>query len=1259
MNFRSIRMESGVYIEEALLEVLRETDLINFQRKLCIELQLLRLEHFNHITDDELKSYTGLSQPAIRRLRSAITEKKKKSKKAKGLFSTIGRKEAKEISKVMLTSNALPDPAVDTDKPTTCLIAKDQIKLMERLGEGSFAIVKRAIWTRADSGRTDVAVKILRDATPEVIEDLQHEVNNMQKLQHPNLIRLYGIVFSNPAMMVVEFCDGGSLVDRLRSVEKPTVLVSLLVDYAQQIAKGMAYLESKHCVHRDLAARNVLLTDSERTVKICDFGLMRALEDHQRLYVMSAQKKVPFAWCPPESLRLRQFSHASDVWAFGVTLWEMFSYGEEPWAGCRGAEVLAKTEAGERLPRPQRCSNELYDLMASCWHLKAEERPRFSLLKSLLSDIKFMIAEARETCVPAKDMDLEMRPNDRLIVIDGSGSVWYGQNVRTRNFGHFPRSSIHAKSERSPTITSTSGLMSPMSANTTGVERISKPVPGSFIHAGHGDIIPGQSWGQPQRIDDIYLKNPILRNEDEMRSGSGSRRLGPQIIPSVIDIYPTTVSSAVSGPNPSDERQLAAKKSKPSLPAVGPSVSSLPSLSHTTQYSSGNLSSRSTIDPFSPFSDYDFEFNRSQSSQQFASGTSAFYDQPPSALTYDSTPSTSNAHSPGRSAVEKTNRGLVHNERPSTSTASTTPPPIPPPPIVHPQTGQQGDGPVKNSKIVQYASLPRPMRSSPDLTNTNGRSSGRAPPGSTPPPIRASNFVNQHSLSASTFSTPLGNIDEPPASLSANTSASTCTLNEVNSGASLKHHNSPASTVTGAIARAGNNFRASSYLAATAREVHAAKSRSVEMETTHSSNNSNVMVNPVTPNGEAIVYRETVFGVKPRTQSTETAGRVLPSDSHHDSKNASGQAVVPSSSVGSNSGEVSILSGSISDGPDPFEVSSSVKRIANRSRYSQVFTENAKPIGTTLFGGSQSVAAIPSTVIADSKQPPNNTQAPKSAVDISTSAAFLLPSPSPLLRGQSAAASAKTTPVQPKCGNVMGGQQMTNQMFYLPQQRNLAQRDSASVIEGCARMDAFDTVFPSTSASPCATFGSATGSSFGQTPYSWQLSHPLASIATRRTDIAAMTRPAFLYDANLNNSLRSMHGATLTTMNPSMSVLQPTRLSASSQRISSVNEEILGLFDPLSSTNTSTSGVAVRSGSPTKSTPVDPVDAVLKDAVFAGRRKCAAMLQRCNNDVARAVRELKTDELLAMGIAKDRAQATSALADCRWDLNAAAAALLA
>ncbi|VDM27207.1 unnamed protein product [Toxocara canis] len=343
-----------------------------------------------------------------------------------------------------------------------------------------------------------------------------------------------------------------------------------------------------------------------QTVKICDFGLMRALEDNERLYVMSAQKKVPFAWCPPESLRLRQFSHASDVWAFGITLWEMFSYGEEPWAGCRGAEVLTKTEAGERLTRPQKCSNEIYDIMASCWLLKAEERPKFSLLKSLLADIKFMIAEARETCIPSNDMDLEVKPNDRIIVIEGSGSVWFGQNVRTRSFGRFPRSSVHAKSERNPTTPTTGAVTT---ANPTGVVRISKPVPGSFIHAGHGDINPGQSWGQPDRIDDIYLKNPILRNEIDLCNGHAPRPLGPQIISSVIDMHPTTSSSAAATNElrRCDEKQLPTKKPKPSLPSSGPSASSMSGFSRATPSTSGNVTARSSVDPFAPFGDYEYD----------------------------------------------------------------------------------------------------------------------------------------------------------------------------------------------------------------------------------------------------------------------------------------------------------------------------------------------------------------------------------------------------------------------------------------------------------------------------------------------------------------------------------------------------------------------------------------------------------------------------------------------------------------------------
>ena len=103
----------------------------------------------------------------------------------------------------------------------------------------------------------------------------------------------------------------------------------------------MAYLELKRFIHRDLACRNVLMSSADK-VKIGDFGLMRALPQENDCYVMTERKKVPFPWCAPESLKSRQFSHASDTWMFGVTLWEMFTFGEEPWIGLNGSQILQK-----------------------------------------------------------------------------------------------------------------------------------------------------------------------------------------------------------------------------------------------------------------------------------------------------------------------------------------------------------------------------------------------------------------------------------------------------------------------------------------------------------------------------------------------------------------------------------------------------------------------------------------------------------------------------------------------------------------------------------------------------------------------------------------------------------------------------------------------------------------------------------------------------------------------------------------------------
>eukprot|EP00080_Pristionchus_pacificus_P016816 PDM76836.1 protein kinase [Pristionchus pacificus] len=494
---------AGLYIEEALLDVLEETGLVQFQNILCIDLHLRRIEHFEHAKDKDLIAH-GIPPPAVRRLRVALADKKRKS--------SLGSSNRKRDSEAMMRPN---------NENAQPLSAQETIKLMERLGEGSFAVVKRAFWTRPNGQKLDVAVKILRDASPLVMEEMQAEAANLRRLQHPNLIQLYGVV-EQPAMMVLELCPGGALLDRLRDRTKGTLLISQLLDYCRQMCKGMTYLETKHCVHRDLAARNILLSADEKTVKICDFGLMRLLEDNERMYVMSPQKKVPFAWCPPEALRHRQFSHASDVYSMGVAMWEIFTYGEEPWVGLKGIDVLQKVEAGQRLEKPRRCSVAIYELMLLCWKLNPDHRPKFNLLRGFLNQNEMPTAVVRDAYDSQEEGALYLEKKDQVIVIENTGILWFGQSLRTRLFGSFPRGHVFmdgSEQRRETTSTSTStrstggsrhgSTSSATARNMGGHAHITLPIKGSFIHAGHGDI-GGSSWGSPNLIDEIYLKNPVM-----------------------------------------------------------------------------------------------------------------------------------------------------------------------------------------------------------------------------------------------------------------------------------------------------------------------------------------------------------------------------------------------------------------------------------------------------------------------------------------------------------------------------------------------------------------------------------------------------------------------------------------------------------------------------------------------------------------------------------------------------------------------------
>ncbi|KAF1746939.1 hypothetical protein GCK72_023397 [Caenorhabditis remanei] len=514
---------SGVLVDDNVLELLRKAQLDDYTNKFVFIFNVRRFDHFSHVRDKDMQSI-GMQQQQIRQFHEQVL------KMSREMWN---RSDPKQV--YVASDQSTPNQSSIDEK---ALIPNEQIKLFELLGEGSFAVVKRGTWTQSNGQRVEVAVKILRDISPNIMDDLRVEASHLLKLQHPSLIRLYGIV-RQPAMMVFELCEGGSLLDRLRDDKKPIPLVSRLHDYCSQIAKALQFLESKHCVHRDVAARNILLARDEKTVKICDFGLMRALKENEQMYTMAPQKKVPFAWCPPEALRHRKFSHASDVWSYGVTIWELFTFGEEPWVGCRAIDVLKNIDAGERLEKPKYCSNRIYQIMTDCWKSNPAERCKFSAIREDLKAAMFLDATARETYNSIQPGALILAKGDEVVVVENTGQDWFGQNKKNQKFGTFPRSVVFAQTNHAvaaasavtpqkiptaPTIrmrpeqslqpTPLAYTSKPLNNNTKTslndrTSRISMPVAGSFIHTGHGDPLGGQSWGNPSTIDDTYLKNPV------------------------------------------------------------------------------------------------------------------------------------------------------------------------------------------------------------------------------------------------------------------------------------------------------------------------------------------------------------------------------------------------------------------------------------------------------------------------------------------------------------------------------------------------------------------------------------------------------------------------------------------------------------------------------------------------------------------------------------------------------------------------------
>ncbi|XP_063379679.1 tyrosine-protein kinase Btk [Cydia fagiglandana] len=259
-------------------------------------------------------------------------------------------------------------------------IDPSELVLLEELGAGQFGVVRRGKWR----GRIDTAVKMMKEGTMSE-DDFIEEAKVMTKLQHQNLVQLYGVCSKRrPIYIVTEYMRHGSLFNYLRRTAPDQLPAAVLLDMCIQVCKGMAYLERHNYIHRDLAARNCLVGD-ENVVKVADFGLARYVLDDQ--YTSSGGTKFPIKWAPPEVLNYTRFSSKSDVWAFGVLMWEVFTCGQVPYGRMKNTQVVEMVQRGHLLEKPDGCSPVIYNVMRACWRATPDERPSFRALKEELAGV--------------------------------------------------------------------------------------------------------------------------------------------------------------------------------------------------------------------------------------------------------------------------------------------------------------------------------------------------------------------------------------------------------------------------------------------------------------------------------------------------------------------------------------------------------------------------------------------------------------------------------------------------------------------------------------------------------------------------------------------------------------------------------------------------------------------------------------------------------------------------------------------------------
>uniref|UniRef100_A0A8C9R4A4 Fibroblast growth factor receptor n=1 Tax=Scleropages formosus TaxID=113540 RepID=A0A8C9R4A4_SCLFO len=343
-------------------------------------------------------------------------------------------------------SSAHDDPIPEYDLPEDPRweFSREKLTLGKPLGEGCFGqvVMGEALGIDKDKPKeaVTVAVKMLKDdATEKDLSDLVSEMEMMKMIgKHKNIINLLGACTQDgPLYVIVEYASKGNLREYLRARRPPGMEYSYdiarvsdeqltfkdLVSCTYQVARGMEYLASQKCIHRDLAARNVLVTESN-VMKIADFGLARDVHNID-YYKKTTNGRLPVKWMAPEALFDRVYTHQSDVWSFGVLMWEIFTLGGSPYPGIPVEELFKLLKEGHRMDKPGNCTNELYMMMKDCWHAISSQRPTF---KQLVEDLDRILTlatneEYLDLCAPTEQYSPSF-PDTRSSCSSGDDSVF-------------------------------------------------------------------------------------------------------------------------------------------------------------------------------------------------------------------------------------------------------------------------------------------------------------------------------------------------------------------------------------------------------------------------------------------------------------------------------------------------------------------------------------------------------------------------------------------------------------------------------------------------------------------------------------------------------------------------------------------------------------------------------------------------------------------------------------------------------------------